>query len=289
MREKKDPKRLIRKAAAAGIILFTFLAYKEPIFQASAAPQETVMNGGSQEQKEPLYRRTGRDEGTEAFWKDNEKRDPRDAYTAVLNKEETQALPDTSAKEEVSCSKKPSGVIVSKLQNYSSLPSWAEAAAVINVSDGDTLYVQRADGSEWYVRLLECNTPESGAAERVGYAKETEYGKKASDYTKSLVSPGDVVFLSRDLDKDDGVSSDLDRYGRLLRVVWLSEPKDNWNTDEEMVSMHTLNGRLLTSGMAEAVFYDDRGYEDLFKRLESGAREKKAGLWAYEGAFERKS
>ena len=97
------------------------------------------------------------------------------------------------------------------------------------------------------------------------------------------------MFLSRDLDKDDGVSSDLDRYGRLLRVVWLSEPKDNWNTDEEMVSMHTLNGRLLTSGMAEAVFYDDRGYEDLFTRLESGAREKKAGLWAYEGAFERKS
>ena len=172
-------------------------------------------------------------------------------------------------------------------KNQSTSSSAINGISVATVTK--TFSVKNPDGSEWYVRLLECNTPESGAAERVGYAKETEYGKKASDYTKSLVSPGDVVFLSRDLDKDDGVSSDLDRYGRLLRVVWLSEPKDNWNTDEEMVSMHTLNGRLLTSGMAEAVFYDDRGYEDLFTRLESGAREKKAGLWAYEGAFERES
>ncbi|MBQ7556656.1 MAG: thermonuclease family protein [Lachnospiraceae bacterium] len=167
------------------------------------------------------------------------------------------------------------------------LPDWAEPVAVINVSDGDTLNVQRGDGSQWYVRLLECNTPESGAAKRVGYASASSYGKMASEYTKSLISPGDVVYLSRDLETDGKESSDLDKYGRLLRIVWLVLPGNDWNRDDEKVTENTLNGMLLSGGMAEAVFYDDFGYQELFTRLADEARQKERGLWKYPDAFRK--
>ena len=276
--------------------LFTFLAYKEPVFTAG---------------RTAIVLPRGPDGRAETVPKRNEKREKQDREQqgeAYLNNEMIHDEPSLDPPEEPLKQETWDGG--SELLSRSSraedknpvpaetksvlcpeyregLPDWAEPVAVINVSDGDTLNVQRCDGSQWYVRLLECNTPESSAAERVGYASASSYGKMASDYTKTLVSPGDVVYLSRDLETDGTESSNLDKYGRLLRVVWLVPPGDGWNRDDEKVTENTLNGRLLSDGMAEAVFYDDFGYQELFTRLADEARHKEQGLWKYPDAFRK--
>ena len=171
-----------------------------------------------------------------------------------------------------------------------SCPIWAEPAKVITVSDGDTLFVELKDGSQRHVRLLEVNTPES-KAESVGYAQDTVYGDFASQFTKEVISnitPSGqdvVIFLSKELSDSP---SDEDRYGRLLRIAWLSCPSDNARSDSDEIRENTLQGRLLNEGYAEAVYYDDYGYRDVFDKIEKEAREAKRGLWEYgDKAFEK--
>jgi len=172
-----------------------------------------------------------------------------------------------------------------------SCPSWAEPVRVVTVTDGDTLFVEQINGEKKHVRLLEVNTPESGKAEAAGYAKATDYGEMAAAFTKKVIyemSPsGEDVILY--LSKDIGDSpSETDKYGRLLRIVWLEMPSEEAYSDPEAIRISTLQGVLLSEGMAEAVYYDDSGYRDVFDELEYEAKTSGKGLWAYgEVAFER--
>ena len=69
--------------------------------------------------------------------------------------------------------------------------------------------MELSDGSK--VRFVGVNTPESTTT--------TEpYGKEASNYTKSQLT-GKTVYLEKDV-------SETDKYGRLLRYVWLNIPKE---------------------------------------------------------------
>lgn len=172
-----------------------------------------------------------------------------------------------------------------------SCPSWAEPVRVVTVTDGDTLFVEQINGEKKHVRLLEVNTPESGKAEAAGYAKATDYGEMAAAFTKKVIyemSPsGEDVILY--LSKDIGDSpSEIDKYGRLLRIVWLEMPPEEAYSDPEAIRISTLQGVLLSEGMAEAVYYDDSGYKDVFDELENEAKVSGKGLWAYgEEAFEK--
>ena len=172
-----------------------------------------------------------------------------------------------------------------------SCPAWAEPVKVITVTDGDTLFVEMMNGENRHVRLLEVNTPESGKAEAAGYARATDYGEMAAAYTKKVIyemSPsGEEVILY--LSKDIGDSpSDTDKYGRLLRIVWLEPPQEDSYLDPEAIRISTLQGVLLSEGMAEAVYYDDYGYKTVFDEIQNEARTSGKGLWAYgEEAFER--
>lgn len=130
-----------------------------------------------------------------------------------------------------------------------------QQAQVVRVVDGDTLKVSMPGEADAMVRLIGMDTPESVAADE---SRNCEEGRIASDYAKSLVAPGQTVWLSRDV-------SDADRYGRLLRYVWLDRPNDP--ADEGEIAEKMLNAILVRDGYAQVRSYKpDTTLHDLFQR-----------------------
>jgi micrococcal nuclease len=84
------------------------------------------------------------------------------------------------------------------------------------------------------------------------------YGRESARRNRELVE-GKTVLLEKDV-------SETDRYGRLLRYVWV---------DGKMV-----NAVLVEEGYARAYTVPpDVKYADLFRQLERRAREEGRGLW----------
>ena len=123
-----------------------------------------------------------------------------------------------------------------------------ESALVAEVIDGDTITLEGG----FKIRYIGVDTPEL-------YPKEEPLAREALEANRALVE-GKRVRLEPDV-------SDKDRYGRLLRYVYV---------DGKMV-----NAELVKLGLAEAKAYPpDTKYQSLFDGLESGARSKKLGIWA---------
>jgi|GEM_PF-1501752 len=175
------------------------------------------------------------------------------------------------------------------------VPYGFELAKVRRVVDGDTLLVEfvgsngtkldgeNISGKEAYVRLLNINTPESVAPDE--YLKKTGKensveGKEASEYVKSIVKSGDVIYLSPDPAEN---ADDMDKYGRYLRMVWTqSDPAKLDVFDEDCIRQGTLNAKIILEGMAEAIAVGaNKTYEDLFRSLQSEAMRNEAGLWEW--------
>jgi len=127
-------------------------------------------------------------------------------------------------------------------------------AKVVRVIDGDTIEVD-IEGSLYKVRYIGIDTPET-----VHPQKPVEYfGKEASEKNRELVE-GEIVRLEKDV-------SEADKYGRLLRYVWV---------DDMMV-----NGELVRLGYAQVATYPpDVKYQDFFLELQREAKEASLGLWA---------
>lgn len=127
---------------------------------------------------------------------------------------------------------------------------------VVEVVDGDTLKVQDQKSKVTKtVRLIGIDTPETKDPRKgVQY-----FGKEASQYTTELLLHRNVT-LKKDV-------SDIDRYGRLLRYVYLGDGT-------------FINERLVREGYARAsTFPPDVKYSDVFIQAEKEAREKGKGLW----------
>jgi micrococcal nuclease len=91
-------------------------------------------------------------------------------------------------------------------------PADRAAAAVVRVIDGDTVDV-RLDGQVVRMRLIGIDTPEV-----VDPRQSVQcFGREASNKAHELLD-GQTVALEADPSQDD-----KDRYGRLLRYVWLSD------------------------------------------------------------------
>lgn len=133
---------------------------------------------------------------------------------------------------------------------------------VIKHVDGDTIGIRFLDGREEKVRFIGVNCPESTI-------RLDPYGKEASAYTKSKLL-GKTVYVEKDV-------SERDKYGRLLRYVWLDIPND---INENEIRQKMFNAVLLTNGYAQAATYPpDVKYVDYFKKFERGSREADKGLW----------
>lgn len=130
-----------------------------------------------------------------------------------------------------------------------------ERVLVTKVVDGDTIDVE--GGAT--IRLIGIDTPETVDPKRpVGC-----FGKEASNETKSLLS-GKVVILQKDV-------SETDKYGRLLRYVYL--PLDNGQ-------ILFVDDYLVREGFAKVLTYPpDVKYNEQFRQAEKEAREAKRGLW----------
>ncbi len=120
-----------------------------------------------------------------------------------------------------------------------------QSARVTKIRDGDTIEVD-INGGAYAVRYIGINSPESN---------ET-CGSQATAANRQLVANQWVTLV-----KD---KSEADRYGRLLRYVYVGD--------------RFINAELVESGWAESVHYEpDTKYNSLFDTLESQARSANLG------------
>ncbi len=121
-------------------------------------------------------------------------------------------------------------------------------ARVALVIDGDTIEVEFG-GHIYRVRYIGMNTPET----------DQPGGSECAEVNRQLVE-AQIVQLEKDV-------SETDRYGRLLRYVYIGDL--------------FVNAELVRRGYAQAATYPpDVKYSDLFVQLEQEARSARRGLWA---------
>jgi len=159
-----------------------------------------------------------------------------------------------------------SAVVVFILANSYQIQNIPSGVTVTRVIDGDTIEVKMS-GETYKVRLIGINTPESTT-------RVEPYGKEAAEFTKSQLL-GKKVYLEKDV-------SETDKYGRLLRYVWLKKPSEL--TDSE-IRTKMFNAILVLEGYAQAATYPpDVKYAEYFAKYEAEARESSRGLWALENS-----
>ncbi len=128
---------------------------------------------------------------------------------------------------------------------------------VDRVVDGDTLVVN-VGGTLEKVRLIGLNTPETVDPRRPVQC----FGHEASDKAKEMLV-GKSVRLEADSSQDD-----RDKYGRLLRYVFLSDGT-------------LFNKHMIEEGYGyEYTYRLPYKYQAEFKAAQGSAREKGKGLWA---------
>lgn len=131
-----------------------------------------------------------------------------------------------------------------------------EPARLVRVIDGDTLEVELKGQSE-RVRLIGVDSPETNRGPLC-------YGAEAAEKAQQLLGASDGrVMLEKDV-------SERDRYGRLLRYVWL--PGQGEPT--------MLNLEMAKQGYARAATYPpDVKHQQHFEEAEAQARTQNLGLW----------
>jgi micrococcal nuclease len=141
-----------------------------------------------------------------------------------------------------------------------------EVGRVVKITDGDTIRAV-IDGEEQRVRYIGVDTPESVAPD----TPVEPFAKAASNANARLVA-GKKVVLERDV-------SQMDRFDRLLRYVWLAPDLDNGAAVDD--TWRLVNLELVRIGLAEAVDYPpDVKYTDLLEAAEAEARAAGRGMWA---------
>lgn len=124
-----------------------------------------------------------------------------------------------------------------------------DMAAVTYIVDGDTIEVV-IDGASYRVRYIGMDTPERG----------DHFFDEATDANRQLVEDQTVIMV-----KD---VSETDRYGRLLRYVYLADGT-------------FVNAELVRQGYAQvATFPPDVRHQALFVQLQQEARNAGFGLWS---------
>ncbi len=135
-------------------------------------------------------------------------------------------------------------------------PAGTESGTVVRVVDGDTLVVQMSGHPE-KVRLIGVDTPESVDPRRPVEA----YGREAAAFTRRLADGKPVVL------KPEAGTGDRDRYGRLLRYVFLPDGT-------------LLNAEIIRQGFGHAYIKFPFARMEEFRALERSARDRRIGLWA---------
>ncbi len=141
---------------------------------------------------------------------------------------------------------------VSSLGQSNEVPEYS----VVRVIDGDTIVVN-INGNDEKVRLIGVNTPET-----VDPRKPVQcFGREASNFVKNMLT-GKTVRLD-----SDSTQSNRDKYGRLLRYVYLGDI--------------LVNEEIISSGYGyEYTYQIPYQFQKEFKASENYARDGNLGLWA---------
>lgn len=129
---------------------------------------------------------------------------------------------------------------------------------VTQVVDGDTIKILMNNQTET-IRLIGIDTPET-----VDPRKPVQcFGQEASDRAKDILL-GQKVILEADV-----TQGERDKYGRLLRYVFLEDGR-------------LFNKLMISEGYAHEYTYNSNPYKYQlkFQEAERGARENQRGLWA---------
>ncbi len=140
------------------------------------------------------------------------------------------------------------------------IPPGAQKATVASNIDGDTISVgvtevggPLAPAAVYEIRLLEIDAPESTTTMEC-------FGREASDFAKSELPVGSVVYLLAD-------KEDKDQNGRFLRYVWDQEGE-------------FYNDKAVRQGYAKAVLFEPNDlYIGQLREAEAEAKAAGRGLW----------
>ncbi len=139
------------------------------------------------------------------------------------------------------------------------IPEGVTEATVVSVSDGDTVRVD-INGETESLRLILIDTPET----RDPNDPVECYGAEATQFAKSILSKGTKIYLEQDV-------SDRDRYGRMLRYIWLVGDDGQ---------AYLFNETLVREGFAVLYTYPpDIKYVDRIRAAQDAAVGEQAGLW----------
>jgi len=159
-------------------------------------------------------------------------------------------------------------LLLGKLQSFEDIAKETNALGEVNIRDMQKVHVSRViDGDTIeietgeHVRFIGVDTPET-----VHPKKSVQcYGKKASNKTKALLE-GKDIYLEKDV-------SETDRYGRLLRYLYIPNP----DAPEEVIFV---NEYLIEQGYGVVITYPpDVKYHEQFLEAQRVAQEEKRGLW----------
>lgn len=131
-----------------------------------------------------------------------------------------------------------------------------EIGTVTRILDGDTIDV---DGMT--VRILGINTPEKGRGKRIA----EPFSKEALEYTTK-------VLLGKKVKMESGPEN-IERFCRLLRIVWYEDGKGGWKLFET---------EILEKGLAKKMLYNKHiPYYNEMVEAEAKAQKKRLGIWSY--------
>ena len=134
-----------------------------------------------------------------------------------------------------------------------------QVTKVIRVVDGDTIEIE----GNIKLRYIGIDTPETKHPTKGVQC----FGKEASNKNKELVE-GKMIRMEKDV-------SETDKYGRLLRYIWLVEPHATKSSEL------FVNDFLVRQGYAYAsTFPPDVAYSKQFVVAQQEARENNRGLWS---------
>jgi len=140
----------------------------------------------------------------------------------------------------------------------SHVPSGSQPVTLVRITDGDTIRVD-VDGREEPVRLILIDAPETHDPNRPPEC----FGQEATTYLSWMLSLGGDLYLETDV-------SDRDRFGRLLRYVWL---------DVGDGQVYLVNEALVRAGYAAfSTFPPDVKYVAEIREAGQFAREHGYGL-----------
>lgn len=146
-----------------------------------------------------------------------------------------------------------------------SLPTYAPGIIYAKrVIDGDTIEISTGE----IVRYIGINTPEMSGKNKLIQC----FAVEAFQANKALVE-GKVVTLEKDI-------SDKDKYGRLLRYVYVADPSFAV-VDGQTPKQIFVNDYLVKNGYAQVATYPpDVNYQKMFLSSQKEAKSKLAGLWS---------